>query len=186
MLPLTFTANAAASTPIRHGTITGYTWQLFKSPGSHRRLQRAFAAHGWTLDTGFQGAPVIGTGGRASPIPLTMPGTYWLRVIVEDDEGQPPRRHSGDPRPVLLSRSASLHFFFPHHESNWSAHPLRCLRHHHPEHQATHQHLRMELWRRSTTATGETVSHAFASAGHYDVQLTVTFPSGGQTHSLTT
>ncbi|MDV7389980.1 PKD domain-containing protein, partial [Arthrospira platensis SPKY1] len=34
------------------------------------------------------------------------------------------------------------------------------------------------------TATGETVSHTFASAGTYSVQLTVT-SSGGQTHSLT-
>jgi hypothetical protein len=175
-VPLTFTANASDSTPNNDGSITGYTWQLFKSQEaiadySNRPL------HGWTLDTGFQGAPVIGTGASVT-YTLDEPGTWWLRVIVEDDEGN--RRAATqeiDARAVIPA--ASFTFTRNHEVAGQSIH--FDAGDSEAEFGATISSYSWDFGD-GNTASGEAASHAFATAGEYEVELTVT-SSEGQTHS---
>ena len=176
-VPLTFTANAAASTPNNGGTITGYTWQIFQSQGAIADYSERYL-HGWTLDTGFQGAEIISTGASVTHT-LSEPGTYWLRVIVEDNDGnrraatqeiharsvEPTaqftfsRNHEATGRPLHFDASASV-----------------------AEHQAT---ISAYAWDFGDghTATGAHVAHTFTSAGLFNVELTVTSPTG-QTHTV--
>lgn len=177
-VPLTVTANAAASTPNNGGTIAGYTWQLFKSQAAIADYSER-PLHGWTLDTGFQGAPVIGTGASVT-YTLDEPGTYWLRVIVEDDEGN--RRAATQEIHARAVMPVAAFTFSRNHEA--TGRPIHFdASATTPEHQAS---ISTYAWNFGDghTATGETVSHTYTSAGTYDVQLTVT-SSGGQTHSLT-
>jgi PKD repeat protein len=178
-VPLTFTANAAASTPNNGGTIAGYTWQLFKSQAAIADYSER-PLHGWTLDTGFQGAPVIGTGASVT-YTLDEPGTYWLRVIVEDDEGN--RRAATQEIHARAVMPVAAFTFSRNHEATGRPIHFDASATTTPEYQAT---ISTYAWSFGDghTATGETVAHTFATAGTYDVQLTVT-SSGGQTHSLT-
>ncbi|MCC5839217.1 MAG: immunoglobulin domain-containing protein [Opitutales bacterium] len=176
-VPLTFTADASASTANNGGTIAGYTWQIFKSQEAIADYSDRYL-HGWTLDTGFQGAEVISTGSTATRT-LEEPGTYWLRVIVEDDAGNRraatqeiharsavptarftfSRNHEATGRPLHFDASASV-----------------------AEYQATITGYAWDFGD-GHTATGPQVAHTFATEGVFEVELTVT-SSAGETHTV--
>lgn len=167
-VPLTFKADASGSTPNNGGSIASYTWQLLHSqeailPHSERYL------HGYVFDTGFQGAPVIGTDAGVSHT-LEEPGTYWLRVIVEDNDGN--RRaatqkivtHSVDPVAAFsFSRNHEAARTPIHFDASESL----------PEHEAS---LTTYAWDfgDGSSATGKTAAHSYSRPGTYTVTLRVT------------
>ena len=177
-VPLSFTADANASTANNGGSLSAYTWQIFKSREEIADYSKRYM-HGYTIDTGFQGAEVIGTTASITHT-IDEPGTYWLRVIVEDDDGNRraatqeiqarsiiptasftfSRNHETVGRPINFDGSASV----PEYEASLSSYAWDFGDGH--------------------SASGAQVSHAFAAAGDYTVSLTVT-SSQGVTHTTT-
>lgn len=175
-VPLTFTADASASTPNNGGSISAYTWQLFKSQFAIADYS-ARTLHGWTLDTGFQGAEVISTDASVT-YTIEEPGTWWLRVIIEDDEGN--RRAATQEihaRAVIPTASFT---FSRNHEAAGQA-VLFNAGGSSAEFGAT---ISSYSWNFGDghSASGEQPAHTFASPGTYEVTLTVT-SSNGNTHT---
>lgn len=176
-VPLTFTADASASTPNNGGSIVGYSWQLFKSQESIADYSNR-DLHGWTLDTGFQGAPVIGTGSSVTET-INEPGTWWLRVIVEDDEGN--RRAATQEIQVRSVDPTAAFTFSRNHEEAGTAIQFDAS-----DSVAEYgADLGTYAWDFGDGATGggEQTSHTYATAGTYSTQLTVT-STDGETHSV--
>ncbi|MCC5806246.1 MAG: PKD domain-containing protein [Opitutales bacterium] len=176
-VPLTFTADASASTPNNGGMIAGYTWQIFKSQEAIADYSDRYL-HGWTLDTGFQDAEVISTESSVTHT-LEEPGTYWLRVIVEDNDGN--RRAATQEIHARSVEPTTRFTFSRNHEA--TGRPLHFDAYESvAEHQET---ISAYAWDFGDghTATGAQVAHAFTSAGVFTVELTVT-SSAGQTHTV--
>ncbi|MCH8527977.1 MAG: immunoglobulin domain-containing protein [Kiritimatiellae bacterium] len=171
-VPLTFTADASASSANNGGTLTAHTWQIFKSREAVADTSNGYL-HGYTLDTGFQGAPVIGTGESVTHT-LEEPGTWWLRVIVEDDDGN--RRAATREIHARSVVPAAAFTFTRNHEAAGKAIQFDASESV-AEYAATLSACAWDFGD-GNTATGQTAAHAFAAAGDYTVALTVTSSEG--------
>lgn len=167
-VPLTFKADASTSTPNNGGTIVGYTWQLLKSQAFIPAFSERYP-HGYIMDTGFQDAPVIGTDANVQ-YTIEDPGTYWLRVIVEDNDGN---RRAATQKIVAHSVSPVAAFSFSrnHEEAGHAIHFDAA--------QSTAESgatLATYTWDfgDGKTANGGQVSHTYERPGTYNVALTVT------------
>lgn len=171
-VPVTLTADASDSAANNGGTITGYTWQVFKSREAIADYSNGYL-HGYTLDTGFQGAPVIGTEDSVT-FTIEEPGTWWLRVIVEDDEGN--RRAATQEIHARSVVPTAAFTFSRNHEAAGT--PIQFdASASEAEHASSLSSYSWDFGD-GNTASGETVAHAFAAAGDYTVALTVTSSAG--------
>ena len=176
-VPLTFTADVSASSANNGGSIVGYTWQIFKSQEAIADYSKRYL-HGYTLDTGFQGAKVIST---ASSVTYTIeePGIWWVRVIVADNDGN--RRAATQEIFVRSVVPAASFCFSRNHEV--AGQPI----HFDASASVAEYEARLSAYAWAfgdgNTGTGAEVSHAFAAAGTYTVELTVT-SSEGVSHSV--
>jgi PKD repeat protein len=170
--PLTFTADASGSTPNNGGSIVGYTWQLFKSQQAIADYSNRYL-HGWTLDTGFQEAPVIGTGASVTET-ISEPGTWWLRVIVEDSDGN---RAAATQEFQVRSVVPTADFSFSRNHEKAGEPVAFDAAGSVAEYGAD---LSSYAWDfgDGSSATGVQVAHSYATAGTYTVELTVTSTEG--------
>jgi PKD repeat protein len=173
--PLTFTASSVGSTAHNGGPVARYTWQLFRSREAIAEHSEGYL-HGWTLDTGFQDAQVISNQPTIS-FTLREPGTWWLRVIVEDAQGN--RRAVTQKIHARASLPVASFRFSRNYET--AGQPIRfSARDSVAEHQAEIQSYAWHFGD-GRTATGAEVAHAFAAPGRYTVTLAVR-SSQGRTH----
>ena len=171
-VPFTVSADASPSQAQGEASITEYSWQLLQS--------RAFIAdyserhmHGYHLDTGFQGSPVIGSEAQVQ-VEISEPGTYWLRVIVTDSEGRR-RAATQEIHARRAQPQAQLSFSRNYEAAGTPVHfdASASL----AEYQAE---LASYAWDfgDGNSGSGPTASHTYAQPGEYTVTLTATSNKG--------